>query len=98
MSPIENRAAAVRWAREQARRIVQGDYDDEPLGVFNAAQRMDHTLTRFQWLDNDFPAAVADFVFGWNVSGGGTDVAIRQAAAELVADTSPDGPPHPPRR
>lgn len=94
---IEDRAAAVRWARAEAGRIVRGDYDASPLGIFNAAQRMEHVLTRFQWLDGEFPRAVGDFVFGWSASGPEADAAIRASAAELHADRTPDGPPRPPR-
>ena len=94
---LRDRAAAVAWAREEARRIVSGDYDTEPLGVFNAAQRMEAVLTRWEWLDEEFPPAVGDFVFGWNVSGPESDQSIREAAHELVQDDSGDGPPLAPR-
>ena len=92
-----NRAGAVEVARREAQRIVAGDYDDEPFGVFQAAQRIEHLLTAFDWTDTEFPPPIADFVFGWNVSGPETSDAIRTAARELAEDKSPPGPAHPPR-
>lgn len=88
----------MRWARAEAERIVSGEADgDFPMGIFTAAQRMEHELTRWQWLEDDFPGALADFVFGWNISGPETEAQILDAARELVADDSGDGPPVAPR-
>jgi hypothetical protein len=94
---LRDRSSAVEWGRAEAARIVDGAYDDEQLGVFNAAQRMENVLTRWTWTTEDFPPAIADFVFGWNVSGPNTDAEIRDAALELTRDRSPNGPPLPPR-
>jgi hypothetical protein len=90
-----NRAQAVEWARQEARLIVDGEYDTGRLGVFNAAERIDHVLTQWTWNDDDFPPPVAAFVLGWHASGPETDAAIRHAARALVRDTSSNGPPLP---
>lgn len=95
--PVD-RAEAVRWARSLAGQIVNGEFDDPALGLFDVAQRMEWMLTRWQWLDSEFPRAIAPFVLGWNNSGAETEAAIRHAAATLVADGSGDGPQLRPHR
>ena len=97
MRRFKVRAESGAWAREQARRIARWAYDDEPLGAFNAAQRVEAVLCRWQWLDDDFPPSVADFVFGWSISGPETDHAIKEAAHELMDDSSGNGAALPPR-
>jgi len=50
-----NRDQAIDWAIREAQRIAVGDYNGEPMGIFNAAQRMEVVLTQPAWTDGDFP-------------------------------------------
>lgn len=88
-----DRAAAVVWARRQAERVLAGAFDGEPLGVFNAAERVQAVLYQWQWLDDGFPPSIVRFVEGWNASSPSVDQEIRVAAKALVSDTAPNGPP-----
>ena len=81
------RRDAIALAVAEARKIMAGEFAHEPSGNFRAAQRIEHLLTDYSWLDNDYPSALADFIFGWNVSGDESDRAIVASARELIEQT-----------
>jgi hypothetical protein len=83
------REDAIAFAYRMSRRILTGEFQP-PVELFKAASRVESVVTGFQWLDDDFPSAIRDFVFGWNVSGPESDAAIIATAQQLVEQIESD--------
>ena len=78
------RSEAIGYAVAMARRIAAGEFSP-PVGIFQAAQRIEHVVTDYPWPHGGaYPPAIADFAFGWNVSAPESDRAIIETARELV--------------